>query len=112
MDKSCNVAWGAKRAQIGIKPLQRLKNPSFLTVLTAQSMKPLYNFLSVGWFIKFVRRRSKGLTVTVMKNPATNADVKAVRMSFLAHPATSVAGTKIEEKFSLQMRPKLGKGAS
>ena len=88
--RSCNVACGANRAQIGMNPRHRDNTPSALTVFTKQSIKEEYIFWSVGWFIKRVRRLSAGLTVNVMKNPATKAAEKDVRKSLRDQPVTSV----------------------
>jgi hypothetical protein len=85
---SCKVAVGAKRAQMGMNPLQKDKNPSFCASFTVQSKNPLY-VLVFPWFMRAVRIRSKGLTVHVMASPLHIEEQNVVRRSFRLHPVAS-----------------------
>ena len=66
---------GANLDQIGIKPFQNPRGPSFWKIFIAQSVNPLYSLASTGWFISLVLMISNGETVMVMKNPAEKADI-------------------------------------
>ena len=66
---------GANLDQMGMKPFQKPRGPSFFKIFAAQSTNPLYSLASDGWFISLVLMMSNGETVQVMKNPAVNADM-------------------------------------